>query len=217
LPVLAFYIGIQYQKTVDALEGQTLLSDDQQAISKEESNISGSGLANWKTYDNARYGFSFEYPRDFSVREVDTGGPQNSRYGVLIDSPKTEEFMMNTSGESTDEISISPVITSEYLHEYMSFSQPILATEEYFSSEQARQKERYGRDSASMTYLGQVKAGDRTGFKFTDENMFIRPYVIFKNDDGTWFLVTSLALGQEPYDTIVSTLRFDGKKPLSEQ
>lgn len=159
--------------------------------------------ADWKLYVDQKYGFSFSYPPDFTVTATTTSGhyPDHiPEYYVTITSPNTAQQIEDTGGEATDIISIAPSVTQENLHENDSLTLPVIASEEYFSSQTC-----YG----TCHYVGTFRATHKTGFEFTVTDLNVVPVVLFQNNDDTWFEVSSLALDENPYRTIISTLLFD--------
>lgn len=154
-------------------------------------------ISSWKTYKNEIYGFEFKYPPNFSVDDKISG----QSYNIMVSSPKTGEYASSTLGEMTDAIYIYPVVTAKDLHDDFSFTEPI--EPKNFASKPWP-------DYAQLTYWGEVKSANRTGFKFSTVGMFDHePFIVFKNNDDTWFEVWGLFIGEEPYDTIISTLKFN--------
>jgi hypothetical protein len=163
-------------------------------------------ITDWKTYKNEKYEFEFKYPSNYKIQENGDG----SDFEAIITSPKTEQIIEGTGGEMTDQISIAPQKSASNVADYFLLAQPIQLTEEYFSSEEVK--------NGANSYLGKIITDKRTGFQLLHSEFTTVKYSLFKNSDGTWFVIESPLFSWipysknemiEPYDTIVKSLRFN--------
>jgi len=82
-PLVAFYIGIKYQETVT----RTTTKLGTTAVSPTPK-LSTSLTADWKTYSNNEYNFSFKYPNYLSI-EVNPIKDYGREFGLIIKDKKS--------------------------------------------------------------------------------------------------------------------------------
>lgn len=161
-------------------------------------------INSWKTFTSVKYSFSFKYPADWVVKEQSDGS-------VFLTSPDTEKILDGTTGERTDQINILPHKNIEYLKS--NFPEPITISEEYFSSQKVKRV-----NDDQNTYIGKLSINGRTAFQILHSTLSDDKDTIISNPDGSIFIVNQNLFSLieysdpakiEPYDTILSTLKFE--------
>lgn len=80
-PVLAFYIGVEFQKTISIHVSNVPPVQVQVHIPDESKNTDIN--TQWKTYTNETYGFTFSYPTSNTVEEIATPTYAYSKYRII--------------------------------------------------------------------------------------------------------------------------------------
>jgi hypothetical protein len=174
----------------------------------------------WRTYTNTKYGFEFRYPSVYSIDESRSKIASKWTPSIILTTKSTLSVEEGSMGESSDTLDIFPRATTDFLKNYFLLPEPIIFSEDYFSSKSQEWNE----------YFGKVVIDKSVGFQLDyNSGESITFYTIFDNKDGTYFIVSTNEAYDESYDQILSTFKFiepktsangifvnpDGKKTLS--